>query len=337
LKTSLIQVDPERPDPSALDAAAAVLSRGGLVAFATETVYGLGALATDAAAVSRIFAAKGRPLFNPLIIHVASVDQACAFSATWPDVARRLADAFWPGPLTLVLPRSAHIPMIVTGGRDTVAVRLPAPAVARGLIERVGQPLAAPSANRSNRVSPTCAEHVLSDLDGLIELVLDSGPTSVGLESTVVDLTVSPLRILRPGPVRPDEIAFCLGGIEQVESARQDVTGVENAASPGMQPIHYAPRTSTWRAESAQELQSIDISVPAAIVILGPHRLEDLPASPLRIELHDPSTAGRDLYAVLHRLDALGLDRIIVLMPPDEPQWSAARDRLLRAARPLPA
>jgi L-threonylcarbamoyladenylate synthase len=336
LKTRVIKVDADQPEPRALDEAAAVIARGGLVAFATETVYGLGALATDAAAVSRIFAAKGRPSFNPLIVHVVGVDQARKVTATWTDVAERLATAFWPGPLALVLARSSIVPPIVTGGRETVAVRLPAPAVARGLIEHVGSPLAAPSANRSNRVSPTCAEHVLADLDGLIELVLDSGPTSLGLESTVVDLTTSPIRILRPGPVGPDKIDACLVGIERVEQASQNATEAPVAASPGMQPLHYSPWTPAWRAETVYEVTSIDLSVPTAIIVVGNHHLGVLPASLHRIDLPDPVFAARVLYAVLHQLDGMGLNQIVVLMPPDEPRWTAVRDRLTRATRSLP-
>ncbi len=194
MKTRVLQVDPQQPAPGALEDAAEVLFKKGLVAFATETVYGLGALATDAAAVERIYQAKGRPAFNPLIVHVDGISQARQCASDWPEAADRLAGMFWPGPLTLVLRRSSLIPDVVTAGRDTVALRVPLPLVARSLIAQVGQPLAAPSANRSNRLSPTRAEHVLADLGGLIELILDSGPTSFGLESTVVDLTCSPFR-----------------------------------------------------------------------------------------------------------------------------------------------
>jgi L-threonylcarbamoyladenylate synthase len=336
VKTRVLKVDSEQPSPTVLADAAAVLAAGGLVAFATETVYGLGALATEAVAVARIFAAKGRPEFNPLIIHVANLDQARRCVTLWPETADRLAACFWPGPLTLVLPRADCIPLAATGGRETVALRVPAPTIARGLIERTGQPLAAPSANRSNRVSPTCAEHVLAGLDGRIELILDSGPTRLGLESTVLDLTTSPLRILRPGPVELDAIAACLAGLERVESARQDVTGAADVASPGMQPLHYAPRTPAWRAETIDELQSIDLSASTAIIVVGREQIGDLGSSPLRIDFIEPLSAARELYSVLHRLDALGLKQIVVLMPPDEPRWSAVRDRLTRATRALP-
>ena len=266
MKTRVLQVDPQQPSPSALAEAAEVLSRGGLVAFATETVYGLGALATDPAAVDRIYQAKGRPAFNPLIVHVAGIIQARQCTAAWPAAADRLAGTFWPGPLTLVLPRSILIPDVVTGGRETVALRVPLPPVARGLIEQAGQPLAAPSANRSNRLSPTRAEHVLSDLDGRINLVLDSGPTSFGLESTVLDLTTSPFRILRPGPIGPEAIAQCLGGLDQVASTREDVARPpgETPPSPGMLDVHYAPRTPTLRVDSVEDLAKVSWPTNAA-------------------------------------------------------------------------
>src|SRR5208282_3552066 len=297
--------------------------------FATETVYGLGALATDPAAVDRIYHAKGRPPFNPLIVHVEGITQARQCTAAWPKVADRLAGTFWPGPLTLVLERSSLIPDVVTGGRETVALRVPLPPVARGLIERVGQPLAAPSANRSNRLSPTRAEHVLSDLDG--------GPTSFGLESTVLDLTVSPFRILRPGPIGPEAIAQCLGGLDQVADTREYVarpTG-ESPASPGMLDVHYSPRTPALRVDSVEDLVKISWPANAALLVLGPTALPDLPAALHLEELTEPKAAGPRLYSILHEWDALNLDVIVIVMPADQPEWRTIRDRLVRAARPV--
>ena len=209
--TRVVVVDPEDPDPTALDMAAAVLKQGGLVAFATETVYGLGAIATDPVAVARIFAAKERPAINPVIVHVASAGGAADCVAHWPPAAQRLAAQFWPGALTLVLPRSGIIPDQVTAGHHTVAVRAPAGKVARGLIARTGQPIAAPSANRANRISPTRADHVQADLDGRVDLIIDSGPTALGLESTVLDLTTTSPRLLRPGPISIKELENVLG------------------------------------------------------------------------------------------------------------------------------
>ena len=199
--TRVIPVDPDEPDAGALAEAADILRGGGLVAFATETVYGLGADATNPEAVARIFEAKGRPSFNPLIVHADSTAMARRLVAGWPDEAEVLARCFWPGPLTLVLPRSGIIPDVVTAGRETVGVRVPRPEVARRLIAAAVCPVAAPSANRSTGISPTLASHVLRDLDGKVDLILDSGQTAVGLESTVVDLTLRQPRVLRPGPV----------------------------------------------------------------------------------------------------------------------------------------
>lgn len=335
VKTRVLQVDPQQPAATALADAADVLSRRGLVAFATETVYGLGALATDPAAVERIYYAKGRPFFNPLIVHVAGITQARQCAAAWPEAANCLVGRFWPGPLTLLLERSSLIPDIVTAGRETVALRAPLPRVALGLIERVGQPLAAPSANRSNRISPTRAEHVLSDLDGRIDLILDSGPTSFGLESTVLDLTSSPFRILRPGPIGPEEIGQCLGGLDLVASSRPDAarpTG-ELPASPGMLDVHYAPRTPALRVESVKDLAKISWPEKPALLVLGPAALPDLPAAVHLVEVFEPSAAGQRLYAILHECDSLNLDVIIIVMPPDQPQWRTIRDRLVRATR----
>ena len=210
--TPVITLDPDEPDPAVLKLAASILKQGGLVAFATETVYGLGAVATNSEAVTRIFEAKGRPARNPVIVHVTGVAQARECVDDWPRAAETLAARFWPGPLTLVLKRSAIIPDVVTAGLDTVAVRVPVGKVALGLIERTEEPIAAPSANRSNRLSPTRALHVLADLDGRIDLIIDSGPTAVGLESTVIDLTTPIPRVLRPGPIAASELASALGG-----------------------------------------------------------------------------------------------------------------------------
>ncbi len=194
MRTEVLAVDAHVPQSDRIARAAAVLRGGGLVAFPTETVYGLGALALDAAAVGRIFAAKGRPANNPVIVHIADLKQIEQVAAEWPDAAERLARRFWPGPLTLVVPRNADVPDATTAGGPTVAVRVPAHPVALALLRAVGAPVAAPSANRSAELSPTLAEHVLRGLDGRIDLVLDGGPTAGGIESTVLDMTTSPPR-----------------------------------------------------------------------------------------------------------------------------------------------
>lgn len=327
----MLQVDPDDPCPQALKEAASILRAGGLVAFATETVYGLGAMATTPSAVERIFQAKGRPARNPLIVHLEEISQAPSYVADWPESADRLARQFWPGPLTIVLRRSSLIPPIVSGGRDTVALRVPVTKVARALIAAAGQPLAAPSANTSNRISPTSAAHVLADLGGRIELILDSGPTSIGLESTVLDLTTRPPRILRPGPIGLIEIEQGLGRDDRVEFFIHDPSSAQDPVSPGMFLRHYAPLTRAVRVESAEELAKLAWPSRVGVVVFATPKLPDLPTSADRVDLEGPETAGRLLYSTLHRLDESGLELIVVVMPPDLPQWRTIRDRLIRA------
>src|SRR5262249_11514941 len=221
--------------------AAEILRRGGLVAFPPESVYGLGAHALDREAVERIFAAKGRPATNPLIVHAADESAARALARAWPDAAMRLAQRFWPGPLTLVVPKAEAVPDIVTAGGTTVALRVPVHPVALALLREAGIPLAAPSANRSTQVSPTRAEHVLRGLDGRIDVLLDAGPTPGGIESTVLDVTTSPPRLLRPGLVTPREIEAIIGPIEFAQSMKAEAGQPQR--SPGISGKHYAPRT----------------------------------------------------------------------------------------------
>ncbi|MGE5554121.1 MAG: L-threonylcarbamoyladenylate synthase [Betaproteobacteria bacterium] len=239
-ETKVVRVDPDHPAPAALAEAGKVLRQGGLVAFPTETVYGLGANALDPAAVGKIFIAKGRPADNPLIVHVAERESLAELVADVPEVGRALMDQFWPGPLTLVLPKSAQVPGGVTAGLPTVAVRMPDHEVALGLIAAAGVPVAAPSANRSGRPSPTTAAHVWEDLQGRVELILDGGPTGVGVESTVVDVTGSVPALLRPGGVGLEELRRVAGEVA-VDPALSG-KGVEHPRSPGMKYKHYAPQ-----------------------------------------------------------------------------------------------
>jgi L-threonylcarbamoyladenylate synthase len=345
MKTQVIAVDPERPDPAALDVAAAILRRGGLVAFATETVYGLGAIATRPEAVDAIFEAKGRPANNPLIVHVSGVEQAQSLVTWWPDTASQLALAFWPGPLSIVLPRSPRVPDRVTAGGESVAIRVPAPLVARGLIEATGEPIAAPSANRSNRVSPTQAEHVLASLEGRIDLVLDSGPAAVGLESTVVALQPKQISILRPGPISGSQIEQVAGmlavSIGSPRNARSDsVDASRPLSSPGQLPVHYAPRTPAVRVSTLDELRYARTDhqqARMALLVIGQTE-NTLPPGIIPavfVGMSTPEEAARNLYRVFHEWDAADIDRIVVVMPPDEPRWAAVRDRLLRATRPF--
>jgi L-threonylcarbamoyladenylate synthase len=332
--TRVVIVDPDDPDPTVLDTAATILKQGGLVAFATETVYGLGAIATDAKAVARIFAAKERPAINPVIVHVTSVAQAGQCVAEWPASAQRLAERFWPGPLTLVLGRSRIIPDSVTAGSETVAVRAPAGKVVRGLIVRTGLPLAAPSANRANRISPTRAQHVLADLEGRVDLILDSGPTLLGLESTVLDLTTLTPRLLRPGPISIKELEDVL---EVTVMEPSSTSSSDRLASPGQMPVHYAPSTPSFRVDSSGGMGEMGYRANMALVVIGDHDTPSLSGFGACFTLETPDEASRQLYDVLHRCDLLGLSSIVVLMPPDLPDWRAVRDRLTRATRPLAA
>ncbi len=281
-------------------------------------------------AVARIFEAKGRPSTNPLIVHVDAVDSARPLAADWPDVAERLADRFWPGPLTLVLPRSAVIPDVVTAGGPTVGVRVPAPRVARGLIARAGRPIAAPSANRSTGSRRRPRPHVLKDLDGRIDLILDSGPTTVGLESTVLDLTAERGVILRPGTITAEDLCDVLGYVPELRRpARTDAF----ARSPGQGDVHYSPRTPTYLASFA-DLTRFDRPARAGLLVLGATGPDEMVAFGHRIELLTPDFAEPRLYDALHRLDEMGFEVLLIVPPPDTPAWMAVRDRLFRAALP---
>lgn len=325
-RTRTLVVDRDAPDPAALAEAAAVLRRGGLVAFATETVYGLGADATRVEAVQGIFAAKGRPSDNPLIVHAADVAMARRYAAAWPTAAARLAE-LWPGPLTLVVPKTAAIPAITSAGLSTVGLRVPVPAVARELIAAAGVPLAAPSANRSEHVSPTRAEHVLADLDGRIDLVLDSGATEVGIESTVVDVSGAVPCLLRPGPLAVATLEAWLGRHIEPEPPEGP------ARSPGQRSRHYAPRTPALRVGSLAALEALSPGLDDVVLVVGHPNVAPYEPSHV-IDLPDPESAAHVLYTVLRACDARGAQRILVLMPPEAPQWQAVRDRLLRATEP---
>jgi L-threonylcarbamoyladenylate synthase len=311
-----------------IEQAAEILKRGGIVGFPTETVYGLGADARNADAVKKIFAVKGRPSTNPLIVHVSGVAMAKLYSTRWPHTARVLAQAFWPGPLTFVLPKVKEIVPEATAGLDTVALRMPDHPIAIDLIRKFDGPIAAPSANRSTHVSPTTAEHVRSEFGSDVELILDGGPCRVGIESTVLDLTSNIPRILRPGSVTREQLEKYVGEVE-LKSLITDVATA--AASPGQQEVHYAPRTPAYRFDLSQ-LPRIEGLEDVGILLVG----EASNANERRIALsNDPQAYAHDLYAALRRLDDLNLRAIYVQSPPDSSEWAAVRDRLRRATRPL--
>ena len=330
--TRLLKVDAERPSEAALLEAALLLQSGELVAFATETVYGLGADATNDQAVAKIFEAKGRPSINPLIVHVADIADAKRFASIWPERANRVAEHFWPGPLTIVLPKSDAISLRATANGPTVGLRIPATKVARRLIELAQRPIAAPSANRSNRISPTTAQHVFKDLNGGIPLILDSGPTDVGIESAVVDLCHDRARLLRPGSLSLEEMEAVLGeSIDEWAHVERD--DAELLTSPGQLAVHYAPRTPTFRMESDH---AINVTDPLRYGLLqcGTETIVPWPEPVAHYVLEDFESAARNLYASLHELDAARLDLILIVLPPPTAEWRAIRDRLSRASRP---
>jgi L-threonylcarbamoyladenylate synthase len=319
---------------SETDRAVQVLRAGGLVAFPTETVYGLGADATSAAAVRRIFAAKGRPSTNPLIVHVSDVAIARRHATAWPESAERLARAFWPGPLTLVLPKTPDIVADVTAGLGTVGLRVPNHPLALELLRAFDGPVAAPSANRSNHVSPTTAAHVRDELGDAVDVILDGGPCAVGIESTVLDLSRDGRpAIFRPGGVAREQIEAVVGPVDVVA---RTISSNEPAASPGQQERHYAPRAPAFRFSPPPPLENAGPN--AAILVAGSvYRLRrKTPHMPYLMEMPGtPAEYAHHLYAALRELDALGVDAIYVMMPPDTPEWAAVRDRLIRATRPL--
>lgn len=317
-KTERWMLDPNHPNPDLIAQAATMLQLGQLVAFPTETVYGLGAAALNADAVQGIFTAKGRPSTNPLIVHVADIAMARSLVVNWSDIAEQLAAQFWPGPLTLIFNKHSSVPDMTTASGSTVAIRVPANSIALELIRTFGGPIAAPSANRSGHLSPTTAEHVLEDLEGRIDAILDGGPCSGGLESTVLDLTSSPPRILRPGLVSLVQLQSIIGDIVM---SNLDSPGNSPALSPGLQLRHYAPKTAL---ECAQDSAEADF-------LVNLYETAGLKVARYGIVL-DPAEAAMKLYADLHELDRQGWDRIIVVLPPDEPAWAAIHDRLLRAS-----
>jgi L-threonylcarbamoyladenylate synthase len=310
--------------------AAAILRDGGLVAFPTETVYGLGALALDPAAVRRIFAAKGRPPTNPLIVHVPGVAEAGAVVAAFPERARRLAAAFWPGPLTLVLPRRPEVPPEVSAGLPTVGVRVPSHPVARALLVAVGRPIAAPSANRYTAISPTSARHVEKSLGGRIDAILDGGETPIGIESTVLDVSGPVPTLLRPGILGIDELSRVVGPIARGPGL---VEG-EAAVSPGLAKRHYAPaaRVAAFApGGAARALAGLPAGARAGVVARRPR--PEGAAVAAWIQLPDePAGFARQLYGALHALEDAGVSDVLLEGVPEGAEWEAVRDRLGRAA-----
>lgn len=319
--------------------AAGCLKEGGLVAFPTETVYGLGAIATSEQAVAQIFAAKGRPSDNPLIIHIGDKDQLSDWVSKFPDVAKKLVHSFWPGPLTLVLPHQGNIAPNVTAGLDTVAVRMPSHPVALALLQLTGEPVAAPSANRSGRPSPTEAAHVWHDLAGRLDILLDGGETGIGVESTVVDVTEETPVLLRPGGITIEALTQAVGHIEVDPGLKQESA----PRSPGMKYRHYAPQAEMWLVEGNEE------NVLARIRELGADAMrKGRKVGILTTEEHvgkfqadvvvscgrrsDPPSVARGLYQALRLFDARGVDFILAETFPEKGIFYSVMNRLRKAA-----
>ena len=350
--TTVIRVDPAAIDREALQPPARRLRAGGLVAFPTETVYGLGAHALDPVAVRRVFEVKGRPSVDPLIVHVATLQDVEQLVECVPDLARALAERFWPGPLTLVLRRAATVPDEVTAGLSTVAVRIPSHPVARALLELAAVPVAAPSANLFSRPSPTRADHVLQDLDGLVDVVVDGGPTSVGIESTVLDSSAGAVTVLRPGAVTLEALRKALPGmtVSPVPGPRQHRDHVAQP-SPGLLDRHYSPRTPMTLYEGAGAVDAIVADARLARnrgqrvgIIAADEDRRKLAAAggveggpPLRIvalgSVNDIETVAAQLYAALRELDGGEFELILARsFPALRGLGVAVQDRMRRAA-----
>jgi L-threonylcarbamoyladenylate synthase len=332
--------------------AAERLRAGEVVALPTETVYGLAANALDPRAVAKIYELKGRPAHNPIIVHVDGLDMARRCVRGWPTTAERLAGAFWPGPLTMVLPRAAAIPDLVTAGGETVGVRWPQHPFMREVIRACGFPLAAPSANLSNQLSPTNAEHVRKQLGDRLRLIVDGGDANVGIESTVVDLTASPPRVLRPGMIHEESLAAALGDSQSSIADSQGTAAnwrltigdrrLPDSAgalrSPGLLPKHYSPKARllvlAWRdeAELRAKLSQLGVAPAAAWVLAHSHVPLGGGFGAVSVIPHDAEAYARALYAELHRCDEQGAACIVAEAPPDAPEWRGIADRLRRAA-----
>ncbi len=337
MKAEIVATDTPALFKAAVLRATKLLRAGEVVALPTETVYGLAANALDPRAVARIYEIKGRPAHNPIIVHVASVEMAKRCVGNWPALTDKLAKAFWPGPLTLVLPRAKEIPRIVAAGGPTVGVRWPSHPFIQAVIHECDFPLAAPSANLSGRISPTTAEHVRRQLGSRVRLIVDGGPSQIGIESTVLDLTASPPQVLRPGTIHLESLSAVMG-----EGGRRKAEGGRMLRSPGLLWKHYAPKANllvlNWRDEAdlksqiaSRQLQAVNCHViahsrvPAGSGFAG-----------VSVIAHDAPAFARAIYAELHRCDEAGAELIVVETLPDTAEWRAIADRLHRAAADEP-
>lgn len=334
MQTNLYQITPD--DQPALAEIGALLRAGGLIGIPTETVYGLAANALDGQAVAKIFQAKGRPQDNPLIVHIAAFSQLYPLVGEVPTQAIRLARAYWPGPLTMILPKSPAIPEEVSAGLDTVAVRMPSHPLARAIIQAAGVPLAAPSANLSGSPSPTTAQHVLADMAGRIQAVVDGGPCSVGVESTVVTLASPCPRLLRPGGITPEQLRAVLGKVEIDRAVEEQLAVGEKASSPGMKYKHYAPKAHVviLRGPFQRYAQYVNNHAGAGVAALcyeGEEAALHVRALSCGRE-GDPSSQAQRLFDALRSLDAMGIHTAYARCPEKQGVGLAVYNRLLRAA-----
>lgn len=344
MKTVLLKVEPENPDLTKIQVAAEIIRNGGLVAFPTETVYGLGADALNAEAVAALFEAKKRPLDNPPIIHVANVHEIDALVEKVPKKARLLMETFWPGPLTLIFKRSNKVPSLTTAGLDTIAIRIPNHKVALALINQCQRPIAAPSANLAGKPSPTTAQHVCEDLGGRIDAIIDGGATKIGVESTVVDLSVDPPLLLRPGGTSFQILKRALGSLELhpfVES-EQELT-LQQIRSPGMKHKHYAPKAEVILVEGNIEATVIKIKELSEsykhkgfkVGILATDQTQEAYTADIVRSLgsrFNIVSIAQNLFRLLREVDALGVDVIITESVPSKGLGLAVMNRLRKAS-----
>jgi L-threonylcarbamoyladenylate synthase len=357
MKTEILSTHTPELFQKAVLRAADLLRAGEVVALPTETVYGLAANAQDGQAVAKIFQVKGRPVNNPIIVHVAGNEMAKSCVKNWPELAGKLSRAFWPGPLTLVLPCAEIIPDVVAAGGETVGIRWPSHPFIQAVIRECGFPLAAPSANLSSRVSPTNAEHVRQQLGGKIPLIVDGGQSQVGIESTVLDLTVSPPAILRPGMIHAESLAAVCGEVQtgvgqasrlsltkktagrlKAETFQMETGATPVLRSPGLLRKHYSPRAKlivlSWRddADLKFQISNFKFQISTCHVIAHTQIPSGGNFGGVSVIPHDAEAFARALYAELHRCDEAGAAAIVVEAPPDLPEWAGIADRLRRAA-----
>ncbi|OPX44864.1 threonylcarbamoyl-AMP synthase [Ruminiclostridium hungatei] len=344
MKTKLIKIDPENIDLQKLKEAADILREGEIVAIPTETVYGLGADALNPVAVEKIFKAKGRPSDNPLIVHIADRERVGELTGSIPEKAVVLMDKLWPGPLTLVMKKSSIIPGVITAGLDTVAIRMPEHPVARELIRLADVPVAAPSANVSGRPSTTTAQHVLDDLDGKIQMVVDAGSSRVGLESTVLDVTVEPPVLLRPGGITPGQLEALIGPIEIDRTILGKISPENTPKAPGMKYTHYSPEAQVVIVRSKDMKKQVDKVIELAkenkkagrsVGICSTEQTANRYSGFLALSLGDrnsPETIAARLFALLREFDGRGVEVIIAEAVEEHEVGLAIMNRLIKAA-----